>query len=92
MSDMARSAVFVGRGNSGDLVRVVTFLAELCWEGIREGMDETKFWGNGLKRIPKLEELNGNAIVILTKCFLLEWSIDFNYQLYYYLPLKLFTL
>lgn len=89
MGDMARSAVLAGRGNSGDLVRVVTSLAELCWEGTRDGMDETSFWGNGLESKPKLEELDGDAVIALTKCFLLEWSIDFDYQMYHQLPPEL---
>lgn len=96
MAAMARSCVLAGRGNSGDLVRIVTCLAELCWTGPSEGLQETKFWTksslemskSGASCIPvrKVHYLDGDAVIALTKCVVLEWSMDFDYQVYHQLP------
>lgn len=87
MAEMAASAVLAGRGNSGDAVRVVTALAEQIHKGTTEQRDRTLFWrsrrrADGLRRGP-------DEVVALVKCFVLEWSQDFNYQMYHQLPLNL---
>lgn len=96
MAAMARSCVLAGGGNSGDLVRIVTCLAELCWTGPSEGLQETKFWttrnfelfetGKSCNPLRMAQDLDGDAVIALTKCVVLEWSIDFDYQLYHQLP------
>ncbi|KAI1085264.1 hypothetical protein F5B20DRAFT_521594 [Whalleya microplaca] len=85
MGHMAASAVLADRGNSGDSVRVVTDIVEVIvggWDVAQ--LDEVNFW-----RRPEVE-LDLQGIVALTKVFVLEWSIDFDYQLYHHLPINLY--
>lgn len=89
-ADMAASAVQAGRGNSGDLVRIVTDAALLLWDGTKDGLDETRFWRTQPSSPPeKSEDLSPDTVVALTKCFVLEWSNEFDYQMYHDLPLEL---
>lgn len=89
MGDMAASAVLAGRGNSGDLVRIVTCLAEISSKGEVSKFDETNFWKNrGLSPNPQ-QTLDPEAIIALVKCFVLEWSVDFDYQMYHELPIDM---
>lgn len=89
MEDMASSAVLAGRGNSGDAVRVVTDIAVILWNGDSSALDETHFWR---QLIPELSSptLSTMAVIALTKCFVLEWSLDLDYQLYHDFPLELY--
>lgn len=86
MTDMASSSVMFGRGNSGDLVRIVAGLVDILVDNSDGGesinKDQTSFWRNS-ERPAKLD-LDG--IVALTKFFVLEWSQELNYQLYHQLP------
>lgn len=84
MAEAAAGAVRAGNGKSADLVRVVTdavltVLPMADWE-----LDETHYWRNDR---PSLDQ---EAYVALTKCFILEWSTDFDYQIYHKLPTKLY--
>lgn len=93
MGPMAASAVLSGGGNSGDSVRVVTDIAAVyageSW-GL-EKLDEVNFWR--LRRrsgFPETLDLDAEAVVALTKFFVLEWSQEFDYQLYHHLPISLY--
>lgn len=86
MADMASSSVMFGRGNSGDLVRIVAGLVDALVDNSDGGesinKDKTSFWRNSDR--PAKLDLDG--IVALTKFFVLEWSQELNYQLYHQLP------
>lgn len=86
MADMASSSVMFGRGNSGDLVRIVASLVEILVDNSDGGesinKDQTSFWRSSQR--PAKLDLDG--IVALTKFFVLEWSQELNYQLYHQLP------
>ncbi|PYH63870.1 uncharacterized protein BO88DRAFT_447363 [Aspergillus vadensis CBS 113365] len=103
MADLAAGAVLAGSGNSGDAVRIVTDIAAVWYEGrIKSGdgldsivsFDETMFW-----RVPhqpeeevggERGELSSMAVVALVKFFVLEWSVELDYQMYHDLPLELY--
>jgi hypothetical protein len=90
MGEMAYSAIMDGSGDSGDLVRVVTDAARV-YLGHTEldkhfaALDEVDFW-----RLPASERrLDRVAVIALTKFFVLEWSVETDYQLYHQLPLTM---
>lgn len=86
MGDMAVSAIMAGEGNSGDLVRVVMDIVLAAvgdWDISR--LDQVSFW-----RRSDRDELDTQGIVALAKFFVLEWSNEFDYQLYHHLPISLF--
>ncbi|KAI8966563.1 hypothetical protein F5Y11DRAFT_108337 [Daldinia sp. FL1419] len=94
MGHMAASAILSGGGNSGDSVRVVTDIAAVyagqSW-GL-ERLDEVNFWrprtwSGSPQETPGLDV---EAVVALTKFFVLEWSQEFDYQLYHHLPISLY--
>ena len=89
MGELAANAILAGSGNSGDSVRVVTDAALLLSEGDPSALDETTFWRKERHVLSKGSLLSTNAIVALTKCFVLEWSIEFDYQMYHDLPPEL---
>lgn len=86
MGEMAASAVLLGKGNSGDLVRVVTdIMLARANEWTVEQLDEVHFW-----RLPDEEKsLTVEGAVALTKVFIVEWSNEFDYQMYHDLPINL---
>lgn len=96
MAAMARSCILAGRGNSGDMIRIVTFLAELCCTTPSESIGDTKFWTKdrlgksdserSCKAPNRASSIDGDAVVALTKCVVLEWSVDFDYQVYHHFP------
>ncbi|OTA70641.1 hypothetical protein K449DRAFT_380707 [Hypoxylon sp. EC38] len=89
MGHMAASAVLAGAGNSGDSVRVVSDIAAVYvgdWDVGR--LDEVEFWRR--PDVREVRELDAQAVVALTKLFVLEWSQEFDYQLYHYLPISLY--
>ncbi|KAI0387092.1 hypothetical protein F5Y04DRAFT_76536 [Hypomontagnella monticulosa] len=95
MAHMAASAVLAGQGNSGDSVRVVTDIAAVYvgnWEVAR--LDEVRFWRREDVRRDAVgdmpAELDAQGVVALTKLFVLEWSQEFDYQLYHHLPISLY--
>lgn len=87
MGAMAASAVLAGEGNSGDLVRVVTEVVLAIvgdWDMSR--FDDVKFW-----TLPAGErKLDLQGIVALTKLFVVEWSNEFDYQMYHDLPIEMY--
>ncbi|KAI1778028.1 hypothetical protein F4818DRAFT_438205 [Hypoxylon cercidicola] len=89
MGPMAASAVLAGAGNSGDSVRVVTDIVSVYvgdWDVAR--LDEVVFWRR--PDVNEIRELDKQAVVALTKLFVLEWSQEFDYQLYHHLPIDLY--
>ena len=89
MAEIAFHSVLAGSGNSGDSVRVVTDAALLLSTKALSTLDETNFWREERHDLAKESLLTTNAIVALTKCFVLEWSIEFDYQMYHDLPPEL---
>ena len=92
MADMAATAVLAGSGNSGDSVRVVTdIVSVLVGEWDIERLDNVNFWRLEPENRPRPGmPLDHDAIVALTKVFVLEWSKDFDYQSYHHLPINLY--
>ena len=92
MGDMAASAVRLGGGDSGDSVRVVTDIMYVLFKGNRRSiplkdLDEVEFW-----RLPEEQRMVKDDLVwavALTKVFVLEWSIEFDYQMYHNIPIYL---
>lgn len=90
MGDLAANSIMAGGGNSGDSVRVVTDIAFLLWPDHSSDLDETTFWREERHRMSGDEnELSPSAVIALTKCFILEWSNEFDYQMYHDLPTEL---
>ena len=89
MAEIAFNSVLAGNGNSGDSVRVVTDAALLLSAEDPSTLDETNFWREERHHLAKESLLTTNAIVALTKCFVLEWSVEFDYQMYHDLPPEL---
>lgn len=89
MAEIAANSVLAGNGNSGDSVRVVTDAALLLSAKDLSTLDETNFWREERHDSAKESLLTTNAIVALTKCFVLEWSVEFDYQIYHDLPPEL---
>ncbi|KAL4887375.1 hypothetical protein BJY04DRAFT_1785 [Aspergillus karnatakaensis] len=90
MADLAVGAVLAGHGNSGDAVRVVTDIALTLWDGPVSELDETFFWRSTGTKGPDLSILDPATVAALVKSFVLEWSIELNYQLYHDFPLELY--
>jgi hypothetical protein len=91
MADMAASAVMAGQGNSGDAVRIVTEIAATLWGGKISALDETKFWRH-TTLTPCSPTLDPMTVIALVKCFVLEWSVELDYQMYLNLPLEMYLL
>lgn len=89
MAELAASSVLAGSGNSGDSVRVVTDAALLLSDKDPSVLDETNFWREERHGLSKGSALSTSAIIALTKCFVLEWSNEFDYQMYHDLPPEL---
>lgn len=89
MAELAASSVLAGSGNSGDSVRVVTDTALLLSDKDSFELDETNFWRRERHSLSKGSWLPTTAIIALTKCFVLEWSNEFDYQMYHDLPPEL---
>ncbi|MCJ1271208.1 hypothetical protein MMC22_011108 [Lobaria immixta] len=105
MADMLESALLSGRGNSGDLVRIVVAVIEVLVERNRSGeavdSDQTAFWRRAKREVDEEESvpsfegkqlghLEVDMAVALTKFFVLEWSQELDYQSYHDLPIDLF--
>ena len=89
MAELAGNSVVAGSGNSGDAVRVVTDAALLLSAKDPSMLDETNFWRKERHTLGKGSWLSRSAIIALTKCFVLEWSNEFDYQMYHDLPTEL---
>ena len=72
MAELAANSVLAGSGNSGDSVRVVTDAALLLSDECPSVLDETDFWRKERHVLSKGSRLSTNAIIALTKCFVLE--------------------
>lgn len=62
-------------------------------EGRRKGLDRAPFEGEGEGDGTQLVDekpLSPQAIIALVKCVVLEWSIEFDYQMYCDLPMELY--
>ncbi|SMR64500.1 unnamed protein product [Zymoseptoria tritici ST99CH_3D1] len=91
MGDMAASAILAGQGDSGDLVRVVTAIVRVIAEGWSvEELDCVDFWRRQGAGRSVLERLDVASAVALTKVFVVEWSQEFDYQMYHDLPTSLY--
>lgn len=93
MPDMAASSIMSGGGNSGDAIRVVPDAALLlCGERAHSKLNTTTFWRStsAIRKEISIENvqniLNVDTIVALTKFFVLEWSVELDYQLHRHLP------
>ncbi|KAK7753425.1 hypothetical protein SLS62_004716 [Diatrype stigma] len=83
MGYMAASAILAGEGNSGDSVRVVTdIVAVMVGDPNLARLDEVNFW----RRSEVV--FDTEAIIALTKVFVLEWSNEFDYQMYHHIPMS----
>jgi hypothetical protein len=75
-------------------VRIVTALTDLIYPATIQQRDETSFWRQhenlSSSPITVEEDLEPEAVTALVKCFIIEWSVDFNYQMYHQLPMTLF--
>ena len=89
MAEVAVNSILAGSGNSGDSVRVVTDVASLLSARDLTELDETEFWRHERHQLNEEAWLSTGAVVALTKCFVLEWSIEFDYQMYHDLPPEL---
>ena len=89
MGELAANAILAGSGNSGDSVRIVTDAALLLLNEDLSVLDETNFWRKERHVLRKGSALSTGAVIALTKCFVLEWSIEFDYQMYHDLPPEL---
>lgn len=89
MADMAASAVLAGQGNSGDAVRVVTEIAAILCDDKFSAFDETTFWRHS-SPTPCSLTLDPMAVIALIKCFVLEWSVELDYQMYHDFPLEMY--
>ncbi|KAL8786179.1 MAG: hypothetical protein Q9213_002949 [Squamulea squamosa] len=90
IADIAFSSVMAGAGESGDAVRIVTDVALLFWDRPMSELDETRFWREQLESPSNVDEpLTTEMVIALTKCFVLEWSTEFDYQIYHDLPTEL---
>ncbi|KAJ5335749.1 uncharacterized protein N7506_005685 [Penicillium brevicompactum] len=83
MADMAESAVLASQGNSADVVRIVTDIAVVLQNDTMSDLDKTIFWRHGN---PCSSTLDSMTIIALVKYLVLEWSVEFDYQLYNDLP------
>lgn len=90
MGDMAASAVLTGGGDSGDLVRVVTdIVLAMAQDWDLSQLDEVDFWRRPVQAQGD-HGLELQAVVALTKVFVLEWSYEVDYQMYHDLPISLY--
>jgi len=79
-----------GREIPLDMVRVVTDIALLlCPSSSMLDLDETTFWRHEQFRTGDGPALSTDAIIALTKFFVLEWSVEFDCQMYHDLPPQL---
>jgi hypothetical protein len=93
--DMAETSILAGRGSGGDMVRIVVDIVEILMESSEKGSgmnrDQTLFWRNLLEEDSKVDSrLDMEAVVALTKFFVLEWSQKLDYSFYHELPVDLY--
>ena len=71
MADIAANSILAGSGNSGHSARIVTDAALLLSPKDLSTLDGTNFWRDERHDLAKESVLSTNAIVALTKCFVL---------------------
>lgn len=101
MAKLAASSIMEGGGKSPDMVRVVVAIVEILCFGERsirrlynEKSDHTLFWSRSITSpyvsIADLDiETNLDAMVALTRFFVIEWSTNLDRQLFHALPKEL---
>ena len=72
MAEIASNAVLAGEGNSGDSVRIVADAALLLADKNATELDEADFWRIERHDLGEEAQLSSNAIITLTKYFVLE--------------------
>ena len=92
MAENTASSVMASEGDSGDIVRMVTAAAHLLTDKSQEALDETRFWrsfvGHGApSEVRETQPLDDDAVIALTKFFVLEWSNELDHKIYDDLPL-----
>ena len=94
MPDNVATSVMEVGGDSGDSVRIVTAAARLLNDQPDHQLDETHFWRRFVGKdasieVPETEPLDGDAVIALTKLFVLEWSNELDHRLYEDHPLHM---
>ncbi|KAJ5533859.1 hypothetical protein N7527_000113 [Penicillium freii] len=89
-AEMAANAVMASQGNSGDSVRIVTGIAAILWGSTISALDETKFWRHATTPTACPLTLDPMTVIALVKCFVLEWSVDLDYQMYHNFPVEMY--
>ncbi|KAL9098881.1 MAG: hypothetical protein Q9163_005534 [Psora crenata] len=94
MAENAANSVMAIGGDSGDSVRIVTAAARLLSDKSDDDLDETQFWRNSVPKdpagdLPEPTTLDADAVIALTKLFVLEWSNELDHRLYEDLPLSM---
>lgn len=96
MGSIAANSVRKSGGDSGDNVRIVTDIARLLAPNGSVDLDKTCFWRGQIenrKRDPATlvvdPRLEPDAIIALTKLFVLDWSNELDHRLYEDFPLEL---
>ena len=96
MAAVAKTSTMQSGGENGDSVRIVTDVALLYSQYKDESrLDETHFWREQLRKRKDSQnaevkiDLSGDAIVALTKYWVLEWSHELDHRIHEILPHEL---
>lgn len=67
----------------------MTEIAATLSGGPISALDETRFWRDAgpTSDSPILDPM---TVIALVKCFVLEWSVNLNYQMYHDFPLEMY--
>ena len=93
MAQQAESAIKGDGHCSGDVCRIISAIAESMWDKSQAEMDRTTFWSRHVD-VPATgkevsEALTPDGVVALVKAFFVWWSHEFDYDIYYKLPLDI---
>ena len=93
MAQQAESAVRGDGHCSGDVCRIISAIVESLWDKSQKEMDCTTFWSRHVN-VPTTgkevsEALTPDGVVALVKAFFVWWSHEFDYDIYYKLPLDI---
>jgi hypothetical protein len=93
MANQAASAILGGEECSGDGCRVVSAVTLLVGDKVEgdASLDLTTFWRNTMRTPMEDQEIHGSdltsdTVVALVKLFLVQWSHEFDYGMYFDLP------
>ena len=96
MAQQAQSAIRGDGRCSGDVCRIISAIAESLWDKSQAEMDHTTFWSRHVDvpaaREQVSEALTPDGVVALVKAFFVWWSHEFDYDIYYKLPLEIVVL